>query len=136
MIGPNSLLIGQAAGRLFLHDRFNVNLLAVSRSGQRFTERLRDIELRAGDVIVLQGVLATHAGAAAQARLPAAGCAPAPPRQRAPRADPDRRARCGDGARRHGYASVGIAFFGAGVLTILLGSLTLREAYEPSSGRS
>jgi di/tricarboxylate transporter len=29
-----------------------------------------------------------------------------------------------------GTLSVGIAFFGAGVLTILLGSLTLREAYE------
>src|SRR5688572_7254393 len=40
VIGPNSLLIGQAAGRLFLHDRFRVNLLAVSRAGQRFTERL------------------------------------------------------------------------------------------------
>src|SRR6185503_18107525 len=40
VIGPTSLLIGQAAGRLFLHDRFRVNLLAISRSGQRFKERL------------------------------------------------------------------------------------------------
>ena len=29
-----------------------------------------------------------------------------------------------------GTLSVGIAFFGAGVLTILLGSLSLREAYD------
>jgi di/tricarboxylate transporter len=130
VIGPNSLLIGQAAGRMALHERFNVNLLAVSRSGQRFTERLRDIELRSGDVIVLQGVLAHM-----PAQLRALGCLPLAARQ----------LRLGSVRRGlipiavllaamvlagTGTLSVGIAFFGAGVLTILLGSLTLREAYE------
>jgi di/tricarboxylate transporter len=130
VIGPNSLLIGQAAGRLGLHDRFNVNLLAVSRSGRRFKERLRDIELRSGDVIVLQGVL-THM----PAQLRALGCLPLAARQ----------IRLGSVRRGlipiavlvaamvlagTGTLSVGIAFFGAGVLTILLGSLRLREAYE------
>ena len=130
VIGPNSLLIGQAAGRIALHERFNVNLLAVSRSGQRFTERLRDIELRSGDVIVLQGVLAHM-----PAQLRALGCLPLAARQ----------LRLGSVRRGlipiavliaamvlagTGTLSVGIAFFGAGVLTILLGSLTLREAYE------
>ena len=130
VIGPNSLLIGQAAGRIALHERFNVNLLAISRSGQRFTERLRDIELRSGDVIVLQGVLAHM-----PAQLRALGCLPLAARQ----------LRLGSVRRGlipiavliaamvlagTGTLSVGIAFFGAGVLTILLGSLTLREAYE------
>jgi di/tricarboxylate transporter len=130
VIGPNSLLIGQAAGRLALHDRFNVNLLAVSRSGRRFTERLRDIELRSGDVIVLQGVL-EHM----PAQLRALGCLPLAARQ----------IRLGSVRRGlipiavlvaamvlagTGTLSVGIAFFGAAILTILLGSLTLREAYE------
>ena len=130
VIGPNSLLIGQAAGRMALHDRFNVNLLAVSRSGQRFTERLRDIELDSGDVIVLQGIL-THM----PAQLRALGCLPLATRQ----------IRLGSVRRGlipvaillaamvlagTGTLSVGIAFFGAGVLTILLGALTLREAYE------
>jgi di/tricarboxylate transporter len=130
VVGPNSLLIGQAAGRLGLHDRFNVNLLAVSRSGRRFTERLRDIELRSGDVIVLQGVL-EHM----PAQLRALGCLPLAARQ----------IRLGSVRRGlipiavlvaamvlagTGTLSVGIAFFGAGILTILLGSLTLREAYE------
>ena len=55
VIGPGSLLIGKTAGRLALHERFNVNMIAVSRSGDRLTERLRDIRLYAGDVIVLQG---------------------------------------------------------------------------------
>jgi Di- and tricarboxylate transporters len=130
VIGPNSLLIGRAAGHLALHDRFNVNLLAVSRSGQRFTERLRDIELRSGDVIVLQGVLASMPG-----QLRTLGCLPLAARQ------------LRLGSVRHGLIpvaallaamvlagtgtlSVGIAFFGAALLTILLGSLTLREAYE------
>jgi di/tricarboxylate transporter len=130
VIGPNSLLVGQAAGRLALHDRFNVNLLAVSRSGQRFTERLRDIELGSGDVIVLQGMLANM-----PAQLRALGCLPLAARQ----------IRLGSVRRGliplavliaamvlagTGTLSVGIAFFAAAVLTILLGSLTLREAYE------
>jgi di/tricarboxylate transporter len=130
VIGPSSLLIGQAAGRIALHDRFNVNLLAVSRSGQRFTERLRDIELGSGDVIVLQGMLAHM-----PAQLRALGCLPLATRQ----------IRLGSVRRGlipiavlvaamvlagTGTLSVGIAFFGAGLLTILLGSLTLREAYE------
>jgi di/tricarboxylate transporter len=130
VIGPHSLLIGRAAGRLALHDRFNVNLLAVSRSGQRFTERLRDIELRNGDVIVLQGVLANM-----PAQLRALGCLPLAARQ----------IRLGSVRRglipiavllgamvlaSTGTLSVGIAFAGAALLTILLGSLTVREAYE------
>jgi di/tricarboxylate transporter len=54
-----------------LHDRHGVNLIAVSRRGERITVRLRDIVLCPGDVIVLQGPL-DPAGAAARARLPAA----------------------------------------------------------------
>jgi di/tricarboxylate transporter len=130
VIGPNSLLIGRAAGRIALHDRFAVNLLAVSRNGERFTERLRDIELRSGDVIVLQGVLANM-----PAKLRQLGCLPLATRQ----------IRLGSVHRGlipiaalvaamvlagTGTLSVGIAFFGAALLTVLAGSLPLREAYE------
>jgi di/tricarboxylate transporter len=55
IIGPNSVLIGQSAGDIGLHARFGVNMIAISRSGERFTQRLRDIRLRAGDIIVIQG---------------------------------------------------------------------------------
>ena len=55
VVGENSSLIGWSAQRLALYDRFNVNLLAVSRKGERFTERLGAVTLRLGDVIVLQG---------------------------------------------------------------------------------
>src|SRR5690606_22472150 len=57
VVGTNSALVGQAAGRMDLHARYGVNLLAVSRQGERTTNRLRDIELLPGDVIVLQGPL-------------------------------------------------------------------------------
>jgi di/tricarboxylate transporter len=55
VIGEHSILIGWSAQRLALYDRFNVNLLAVSRKGERLSQRLGAITLRLGDVIVLQG---------------------------------------------------------------------------------
>lgn len=55
VIGENSSLIGWSAQRLALFDRFNVNLLAVSRKGQSVKEKLSAITLRLGDVVVLQG---------------------------------------------------------------------------------
>lgn len=55
IIGPDSVLIGQSAGDIGLHARFGVNMIAISRSGERFTQRLRDIRLRAGDIVVIQG---------------------------------------------------------------------------------
>ena len=55
VIGETSSLIGWSAKELLLHDRFNVNLLAVSRKGQRLDQRLGTVTLRFGDVLVLQG---------------------------------------------------------------------------------
>jgi di/tricarboxylate transporter len=55
IIGPDSGLIGQSAGDIGLHARFGVNMIAISRSGERFSQRLRDIRLRAGDIVVIQG---------------------------------------------------------------------------------
>ena len=55
IIGPDSTLIGQSAGDMALHSRFGVNMIAISRSGERFSQRLRDIRLRAGDIVVIQG---------------------------------------------------------------------------------
>ena len=129
VIGPGSLLIDQAVGNLALHARFNVNLLAVSRSDQRFSDRLRDIELRAGDIIVLQGSLADM-----PARLRDLGCLPLAARE----------IRLGNVRRGvipiavlagamllagTGSVPVGLAFFGAALLVVLFGSLSLREAY-------
>src|SRR3546814_17280102 len=53
----SDLLVGRAAGRLRIHERYGLNLLAISRSGERLVKGLGDTILRPGDVVVLQGVL-------------------------------------------------------------------------------
>lgn len=55
VITERSSLIGWSAKHLLLYDRFNMNLLAVSRSGERLNQRLGAITLRFGDVVVIQG---------------------------------------------------------------------------------
>jgi di/tricarboxylate transporter len=130
VISAGSLLIGKSVGRLALHERFNVNLIAVSRSGERLKVRLRDIKLRAGDVILLQGPsndmpdlmrelgclpLATrpiHLTTVRRGLIPVAVLIAAMI------------------LAGTGKLPVGIAFFAAGVAVVLFGALSLREAYE------
>lgn len=129
VVANGSVLIGEAAGRLELHRRHDINLLAVSRNGVRFTERLRTINLRAGDMIVLQGVLSQL-----PAKLQELGCLPLA----------EREVRLGNLSRSMlpililagamvltalGLVSVQIAFFGAAAATVMVGALPLREAY-------
>ena len=57
VIGVNAVLAGQTAGSLRLQERYGVNLIAVSRAGERLSRALGNIRLAAGDVIVLQGPL-------------------------------------------------------------------------------
>ncbi len=54
-VPPVSLITGRSASGLRLRTRFGINLLAVSRHGRRTIKRLRSIEIRAGDVLLLQG---------------------------------------------------------------------------------
>lgn len=130
VIGATSILVGQTAKRMALHERFNINLLAVSRSGERFTERLRDITLQPGDVLVLKGDLGRFPD-----KLKELGILPLA----------EREIRLGNvrqgllpvailgGAMTLttlGVLPVSTAFFTAAVLTVLCGALSLREAYE------
>jgi di/tricarboxylate transporter len=55
IVGRHSGFIGQSARRIALFHRTGLTLLAVSRRNERFTERLGEIDLQAGDVILLQG---------------------------------------------------------------------------------
>jgi di/tricarboxylate transporter len=130
VVAKGSVLVGQAAGRLELHERHGVNLIAVSRSGERLSQRLRDIRLCPGDVIVLQGPLATL-----PARIRDLGCLPLA----------ERALRLGS-ARRGlvpvsilagamvltalGWVPVAVAFFAAAALIVLTGGLPPREAYS------
>ncbi|MDB5524963.1 MAG: permease [Rhizobium sp.] len=55
IVGKNSGLIGQSAKELSLIDNTGLRLLAISRRDQRFVERLGEIRIQNGDVLVLQG---------------------------------------------------------------------------------
>jgi di/tricarboxylate transporter len=130
VIGPTSTLIGQTAKRMALHHRYGFNVLAVSRSGERFTERLRDVKLRAGDVLVLKGELGRLPDNLKELNLlPLA----------------EREIRLGSGRRRLvpvtillvamlftalGVLPVAIAFFIAAVGMVAFRALSLREAYD------
>ncbi len=130
VVTSNSPLVRRAAGSIALHERHGVNLLAISRSGERLTQGLRDTKLSAGDVIVLQGPLDIL-----PEQLLELGCLPL-----AERAIPLGSAHRGlipvfilAGAMAlaaFGLVSAPVAFFGAAVLTILSGSLPIRAAYE------
>ncbi len=129
VIGRDSILAGAAAGRMALHDRHGVNLIAVSRRGERISKRLRDIVLCPGDVVVLQGPLDVL-----PERLRELGCLPLA----------ERPLRLGS-ARRGlvplailggamaltaiGLVPVAIAFFAAAALIMLTGALPAREVY-------
>jgi di/tricarboxylate transporter len=129
VIGPTSILIGQTAKRMALHHRFDINLLAVSRSGERFTQRLRDIHLMSGDVLVLKGDLGRFPD-----KLKELGLLPLAERQ----------IRLGNvrqglkpvvilGAAMlltaFGVLPVATAFFAAAIAMVLFNALSLREAY-------
>jgi di/tricarboxylate transporter len=55
VITPGSRLEGRTAHNMRLHTYYDVNLLAVARHGQRVKQRLGELKLRAGDVLLLQG---------------------------------------------------------------------------------
>lgn len=55
IVGAASPLVDATAHDLQLFERMGITLLAVSRRGERLTDRLSHIRLRAGDIVVLQG---------------------------------------------------------------------------------
>ncbi|WP_343615305.1 SLC13 family permease [Novosphingobium sp.] len=129
VIQPGSLLIGRSAENARLQDMHGVQLMGIGRSDERITQRLRDVRLRAGDVLVLR---------AGEKTLPEAlgdlGLLPLV----------ERMVKLGD--RRRMFLPIAIlgvamvlvalklvpiagAFFGAAVLMVVVGGLSMREAY-------
>lgn len=52
---PGSSLVGRSARDILLRTRYGLNLLAVSRHGQRSLSRLRSLAFRSGDLLLMQG---------------------------------------------------------------------------------
>lgn len=130
VVTPDSAFVNRALPYLRLRQRYSVNLLALSRSGEVIRERLRRVRFRAGDVVVLEGreddVTATMT---ATNLLPLA----------------ERNLRLGQGRRKYVALAVlaaamglaagrvvptEIAFFGAAVLVVALGALPIKDAYD------
>jgi di/tricarboxylate transporter len=129
VVTPASILIGQTAKRMALFERFAINLLAVSRAGERFTQRLRDITLQASDVLLLKGDLAMFPD-----KLKELGILPLAERairlgNARPRFAPLAVLAAAMALTAFGVLPVTTAFFAAAVTVVLLKSLTLREAY-------
>lgn len=129
VIATSSPLIGRTASRMQLQRRLGINLIAVSREGERLTHRLGGTVLRAGDVVVLQGPLSLL-----PERLAELGALPLA----------ERALRLGNSGRgmlpvailavamiatATGYVPVAVAFFAAAALILAVGALPLAEAY-------
>lgn len=130
VVTEGSVLIGSSAADMRLRDHYGVNLLAMRRRGLRVQQRLHQVRFQPGDLVVLQG--RTEEMAETLASL---GCLPLA----------ERNLRLG--RRRQAVVPLVIlalamalvalqivpvtfAFFGAAVLILLSGALTLKEAYD------
>lgn len=130
VVTGDSRLVDRTAAQAGLAERHQIAVLAVSRSGERLTRRLRTVRFQPGDVLVLQGDLSQMPEALGELRvLPLAA----------------RDIRLGS-VRRHTVpilvlaaamalvavqaVPVAFGFFGAALVLLLFRSISLREGYE------
>ncbi len=130
VVMPNSMMLGGTAHSLNLRAVYGVNLLAVSRQGEMFRQRLDRIRFRNGDVLLLQ----CHSEMLKET-VETLGCLPLA----------GRGLRIGQTrkvlvallifgvallASAFGFIPVQVSFVAAAVLMIMLRILTLGEAYQ------
>jgi di/tricarboxylate transporter len=68
---PGSRLIGRSSNSVQLGTRYGLNLLAISRQGRQSIKRLRSTAIKAGDVLLMQGLPGSLSGFASSF-----GCVP------------------------------------------------------------
>ncbi|MBB3064782.1 MULTISPECIES: SLC13 family permease [Limibacillus] len=131
VVTPGSRFEGRTVRNLRLHTSYGLNLLGVSRRGERITDRLGQVRFHAGDVLLLQGEIE-----ALSATFALLGVLPLAQREL-----PVRRP---DGLAWRSLAVFAasivllltgllppqVAFVLAVVALVLLGDITLREVYE------
>ncbi|MBX3249467.1 MAG: anion permease [Myxococcales bacterium] len=130
---PQSSLIGRTATDIELRTRYGINLLAISRRGHRALRRLRATRFRAGDVLLLQG-----SAEAIRELAVSAGCVPLaeraltlPSRRRALLAST---IMLGAVAAATFGAPAAIAFTAAVVVSVVVGTVALRQLYLAIDG--
>jgi di/tricarboxylate transporter len=129
VVAPGSDLIGRSAAMLHLRERYGVNVLAIGRRGRMRSTRLQQTRFKLGDAIVLQG----HTGQLPDVLI-ALGCLPLAERQLSlgrPRKllVPLIILALAIVSSSLELVRVEIAFTGAAVALVLLGLLSLKEAY-------
>ncbi len=130
VVRPEASLIGRSAMDLALRTRYGLNLLAVSRNGQRSKSRLRTMKIQAGDLLLMQGPLEALAEFAADS-----GCVPLA--ERALRI-PDRRKAwtagaimaCAVGGAALGLLPAAISFALGVLASMAFRTLPLRSIYD------
>ena len=129
VVQPDSPLIGTSAKRERIQEQYGIKLLGVGRRNERITDRLREITIKAGDVLLLQaGEAALPEFIRIQELLPLA----------------ERSVQLGNGRQRFGPLAILVVailliafnivpvvagFFGAAVAVVVIGALPMREAY-------
>lgn len=66
VVAPNAALAYRSATDIDLRTRYGINLLAISRHGQRTLKRLRSTPIQPGDVLLMQGSPEALSGFASQ----------------------------------------------------------------------
>ncbi len=130
VITNNSNMVDKTARSLRLRYRYGVNLIAVSRQGEMLRQRLNNIRLKSGDVLLLQGSTGTL-----NEILPILGCLPLA----------ERPMRIGYPKRIFlsltifiasitiatlGFLTFPVSLIGGGILMVLLGLISLDEIYS------
>jgi di/tricarboxylate transporter len=134
IIGPGSPLIGTTARDYALFARTGLNLLALSRRERRFTERLRDIRIEAGDVVLVRSGRREIGG-----HLRDLDLLPLAERNLQLGSVRDRLTPIGIlgvamVVTALGWVPVSVAFFAAAVLIVATGALPLRDIYRQLDG--
>lgn len=130
VVPPDSPLIGRTVQSLRMRQRYEINMLALNRAGQRPRARLRQSRFAAGDTVVLQGRQTPLAEAMTALRLlPLAerNLVIGRPRWRAL---PLAIVLAATVLVAIGIVKVEIGFFVAAVLLVVLRLVTPREAYD------
>ncbi len=134
VVSPGSRIEGRSARMLQLHERFGVNLLALSRQGESIRQRLSRVTFRVGDVLLLQGDANTMADT-----LAILGCLPLA--QRNIKLTRPRRVLPAVGIfavaiafSASGILPAQVAFVSAALVLVLTNQLSLRETYSSIDG--
>ncbi|HSK38822.1 MAG TPA: SLC13 family permease, partial [Arenibaculum sp.] len=130
VITSDSPLVGNSAEELRLRERYGASLLALSRRGQRVSQRLRRVRFQPGDLVILQ----MRGGGIAET-LTEIGCLPLAGRdirlgRRTSGIVPIGVLAVALALITAGIVPVAVGFFAAAIAMVVLGQLDIRNAYD------